>query len=326
MESHNSSTLLKAQSHIWNHICNFINSMSLKCVVDLGIPDIIHNYGKPMPLSKLISSLPIHPSKKSCIYRLMQIMTQSGFFYEHDVTENELEIDYILTDESILLLKDHPMSVTPFLQAVLHPILANPWHEMSGWLKTDDPSTFGTTHGMSMWDYACGGVFNGLESLVDVGGGTGTMAKALAKSFPQLECTVFDLPHVVDGLQGGDNLNYVGGDMFKRIPPADAILLKWILHDWNDEECVKILRNCKDAIAKKGKEGKVIIIDMVVEKEKGNSESAKTQLFFDMLMMVLATGKERTKKEWVKLISSAGFNDYKITPVLGLRSVIEIYP
>jgi len=101
-------------------------------------------------------------------------------------------------------------------------------------------------------------------------------------------------------------------------------MMQWILHDWNDEECVKILKNCKDAIAKKGKEGKVIIIDMVVE--KGNNDSAETQLFFDMLMMVLATGKERTKKEWVKLISSAGFNDYKITPVLGLRSVIEIYP
>ena len=97
--------------------------MSLKCVVDLGIPDIIHNYGKPMPLSKLISSLPIHPSKKSCIYRLMRIMTPSGFFYEHNVTENELEIEYMLTDESILLLKDHLMSVTPFLQAVLNPIL-----------------------------------------------------------------------------------------------------------------------------------------------------------------------------------------------------------
>ncbi|WJX63724.1 hypothetical protein P8452_48579 [Trifolium repens] len=71
------------------------------------------------------------------------------------------------------------------------------------------------------------------------------MAKALAKSFPKMECYVFDLPH--------DNLNYVGGDMFKKIPPTEAILLKWILHDWNDEECVKILKNCKDAIAKKGK-------------------------------------------------------------------------
>ena len=99
------------------------------------------------------------------------------------------------------------------------------------------------------------------------------------------------------------------------------------MHDWNDEECVKILKNCKDAIAKKGKEGKVVIIDMVLDCEKGdNNESVETKLFFDMLMMVVVTGKERNEKEWIKLISSAGFSDYKITPILGLRAVIEIYP
>ena len=76
----------------------------------------------------------------------------------------------------------------------------------------------------------------------------------------------------------------------------------------------------------KGKEGKVIIIDMVREDEKRDDESVETQLFFDMLMMVLVTGKERNEKEWAKLIFSAGFSDYKITPVLGLRSLIEIYP
>ena len=66
MDSHDeehAAKLLRAQTHIWNHIFSFINSMSLKCVVDLGIPDIIHNYGQPMPLSNLIASLPIHPSK-----------------------------------------------------------------------------------------------------------------------------------------------------------------------------------------------------------------------------------------------------------------------
>lgn len=98
------------------------------------------------------------------------------------------------------------------------------------------------------------------------------------------------------------------------------------MHDWNDGECVDILKKCKEAITRKGKEGKVIIIDIVVENEKRDDESVETQLLFDMLMMVLFTGKERSKKEWVKLISSAGYNNYKITPVLGLRSLIEIYP
>ncbi|KOM47202.1 hypothetical protein LR48_Vigan07g090600 [Vigna angularis] len=171
----------------------------------------------------------------------------------------------------------------------------------------------------------CKGVFMGLESLVDVGGGTGTMGKVIAASFPQLECIVFDLPHVVSGLQGSENLKYVGGDMFEEIPPTDAILLKWILHDWSDEECVSILKKCKEAIAKKGKEGKVIIIDMVMDNEVKDEEYVETQLFFDMLMMVLVKGKERNEKEWVKLFSSAGFNNYTITPVLGSRSLIQIY-
>ncbi|RDX96759.1 putative O-methyltransferase 3, partial [Mucuna pruriens] len=344
MESHDhDAKLLRAQTHIWNHMFSFIHSMSLKCVVELGIPDIINKYGQPMPLSQLTTSLSIHPSKANCIYRLMRIMIHSGFFSQQNETENELQVKYALTDASLLLLKNHPTSVTPFLHAMLDPTLTSPWNQFSNWFKVGDPTPFQTAHGMQLWDYAAcdpkfnnsfndamasdsrlltslviekyKGVFMRLNSLVDVGGGTGTMAKAIAKSFPQLECIVFDLPHVVAGLQGTQNLKYVQGDMFDAIPPADAILLKWILHDWNDEECVDILKKCKQAIAGKGKEGKVIIIDMVVENEKRDDESVETQLLFDMMMMVLVKGKERNKKEWIKLISSAGYNNYKITPV-----------
>ncbi|KAI4333899.1 hypothetical protein L6164_018653 [Bauhinia variegata] len=342
--------LLKAQTHIWNHIFNFVNSMSLKCAIGLGLPDIIHNHGKPMPLSQLISALSIHPSKTHCVNRLMCILIHSGFFAQRKVSENELEEGYVLTDSSILLLKDNPLSVTPFLLVMLDPILTKPWHDLATWFQNENPTPFDTTHGMTFWEYAgnepklnhslesdarlvttlviekCKGVFKDLKSLVDVGGGTGTVAKAIAKAFPLVECTVFDLPHVVEGLQGSENLKYVGGDMFETIPPTDAILLKWIMHDWSDEECIKILKNCKEALAIKGKGGKVIIIDIMMENEKGDYESVETQLFFDMLMMVLVNGKERNEKEWAELIFSSGFSDYKITPVLGLRSLIEIYP
>lgn len=70
----------------------------------------------------------------------------------------------------------------------------------------------------------------------------------------------------------------------------------------------------------------MIIIDTVVEKDNENDETFETQLFFHMLMMVVPAGKERNEKEWIELIFSASFSDYKITPVLGLRSVIKIYP
>lgn len=175
---------------------------------------------------------------------------------------------------------------------------------------------------------SCKDVFERLNSLVDVGGGTGTVAKAIAKVFPHIECTVFDLPHVVADIKSDiDNLKFIGANMFKEVPPADAVLLKCILHNWNDEDCVKILKNCKKAITSDGKVGKLIIIDMILGNiQETNDKSVVTQLFFDLSMMVFFTGKERDEKEWATLFLRAGFNDYKITPIFGLRSLIEIYP
>ncbi|GMP54714.1 hypothetical protein CsSME_00019786 [Camellia sinensis var. sinensis] len=234
--------LLNSQAHIWNHIFNFINSMSLKCAIQLGIPDIIYKHGRAMPLSELVAALPINHSKAQC----------------EKLSENakEEQDGYLLTPASRLLLKDEPLSVTPFLLAMLDPILTKPWHHVSEWFQNGDPTPFDTAHGRTLWEYGrheprlnhffnqamasdarlvtkvlvkdCKGVFEDLHSLVDVGGGTGTVAKAIADAFPNLKCTVLDLPHVVSGLQGTDKLNYVGGDMFEAIPSADAVLLKQV--------------------------------------------------------------------------------------------------
>lgn len=65
---------------------------------------------------------------------------------------------------------------------------------------------------------------------------------------------------------------------------------------------------------------------MNMEDQKEDDESVEAQLFLDMLMMVVLTGKERNEKEWAKLFSAAGYSNYKITPILGLRSLIEVYP
>uniref|UniRef100_M0ZJT1 O-methyltransferase C-terminal domain-containing protein n=2 Tax=Solanum tuberosum TaxID=4113 RepID=M0ZJT1_SOLTU len=114
--------------------------------------------------------------------------------------------------------------------------------------------------------------------------------------------------------------------MFDKIPHANAILLKSVLHDWNDENCVRILKKCKESIPSRAKGGKVIIIDIVLENPKERNEFVRAQHNMDMLMMVLCGAKERTEKEWEKLFIEAGFNEYKIFHVLGLRSLIEIYP
>ncbi|KAG5233306.1 6a-hydroxymaackiain methyltransferase family protein [Salix suchowensis] len=111
------------------------------------------------------------------------------------------------------------------------------------------------------------------------------------------------------------NLEYAAGDMFEAVPSADALLLKWILHDWSDEDCIKILQQCKQAITRNGKHkvGKVIIIDIVRENKNRDEVSTETQLFFDMEMMVTVNGMERNEKEWAKLFLMLVFSITRYT-------------
>jgi len=234
----------------------------------------------------------------------------------------------------------------------IDPVLVNPFHFMAAWFRGDASTAFEAAHGCGFWAKAnrspefsqmfnagmasdpcldvlvkeCGGVFGGVRSLVDVGGGTGSAARAISEAFPNVKCSVLELAHVVEGAPKDGTVEFIAGDMLQHVPPADTILLKWILHDWTDEGCVKILRRCKEAIPAREGGGKVIIIDLVVGSKNSHPKSMETQLYWDMLMMVVYRAAERNEHEWRKIFTEAGFTDYKITPALGLRSVIELYP
>ncbi|XP_019193598.1 PREDICTED: trans-resveratrol di-O-methyltransferase-like isoform X4 [Ipomoea nil] len=284
----------------------------------------------------------------------MRHLTRSGFFL-HDKDDGDnggAGGRYALAPPSCLLLKDHPFSAAPLMK-VSYTIFTGPWLRVSEWFHNDDPTPFQTAHGTTFWEYAtqdpelnryfnqamasdtllfmslirkhCRGVFEGLDSLVDVGGGTGMSARAIADEFPGMKCTVLDLPHVVAGLEGTNNLTYLAGNMFEAIPPAHAVLLKSIMHDWNDEDCVKILKKCKEAISKRENGGKVIIVDVILgATQNGDDESMQNQLFMDYLMMVYYGGQERILKDWVKIFNDAGFTNY-ITTQLGSRSLIQLF-
>jgi len=100
---------------------------------------------------------------------------------------------------------------------------------------------------------------------------------------------------------------------------------QWILHDWSDDKCIKILKNCKQAIPSRDAGGKIIIIDIVVGSEPSDTKLLETQVIYDLHLMKIG-GVERDEQEWKKIFLEAGFKDYKIMPVLGLRSIIELYP
>ena len=102
-------------------------------------------------------------------------------------------------------------------------------------------------------------------------------------------------------------------------------LFQWIMHDWGDSECVTILKNCKKAIPPRDAGGKVIIVDTVVGAGPPNLKNRETQVMSDLFFMIV-NGTERDEQEWRNIIFEAGFSDYKIIPVLGVRSIIELYP
>ncbi|KAI3767414.1 hypothetical protein L2E82_17513 [Cichorium intybus] len=331
-----STNLLHSQAHIWNHIFSFIKSMSLKCAIELNIPDIINSHGAPMLLSELVEALSINKERAHAVHRLIRILVHSGFFVKQCIStstgdEDEEEREgYLLAPVCRILLKEEPVSMRPFLLAMLDPILMDPFQHMSKWFQNDDINPFHTAHGRTFWDLAgqdsklnqlfnaamasdarlvasvilrdCGDAFKGLNSIVDVGGGTGTFAKAIAELFRMLVASVL---------------------IFRTLSMVWRV---WILHDWNDEECIKILKRCKDAIPSKEYGGKLIIIEMVLKNNVRDKKLLETQLYFDLLMMVHSTGRERSEKDWANLFLDAGCSGYKITPISGLMSLIEVYP
>ncbi|RID79211.1 hypothetical protein BRARA_A01973 [Brassica rapa] len=162
-------------------------------------------------------------------------------------------------------------------------------------------------------------------TLVDVGGGLGTSLSQALSKFPHLKCVNFDLPHVVSEAPQIHGVEHIGGDMFDEVPRGQAILMKWILHDWSDEKCVEILRNCKKALPETGR---VIVIETIIPREVSDTDIAtKNALHLDMIMMCLTRGgRERTKEEFEVLAMKAGFKLPNF--IYGAYSfwVIELYP
>jgi hypothetical protein len=162
----------------------------------------------------------------------------------------------------------------------------------------------------------------GVACALDVGGANGEVVRALMRANPDLRGGVFDLPHVVpdaeaaarnDGL--GDRFSAIGGDFFGSVPPADLYLLKYVLHDWPDDSCVQILKNCRAALQEGGR---IVVIDYLVG-EVGEPGLAP---LMDMNMLVMTGGRERDLAEFDALFASAGLRRTAVRSA-GAFAIIE---
>ncbi|MED6150291.1 hypothetical protein PIB30_071036 [Stylosanthes scabra] len=153
--------------------------------------------------------------------------------------------------------------------------------------------------------------FEGISTLVEVGGGIGQGLNHILLQYPSIKGINFDLPHVVKNAHPHPGIEHIGGDMFKSVPKGDAILLKHVCHNWKDEECVKILRKCYEALPADG--GKLIVLDTLLpEIPKSTSDKDAYAVDLDFLMFLLFGAKERTEKQFEKLCNTSGFSRFKV--------------
>lgn len=139
--------------------------------------------------------------------------------------------------------------------------------------------------------------FGKFRTLVDVGGGRGTLLEAIIDSAPGLEGTLFDQPAVVKG----SDLPSVAGDFFVSVPAgADAYLLSRVLHDWDDDRAVAILRTCHAAMPA---HGTLLIVESVLPELAAQQPAA---VRMDLHMLLLLHGRERTEAEYAALLNQAG--------------------
>ncbi|XP_059457630.1 cathecol O-methyltransferase 1-like [Corylus avellana] len=151
--------------------------------------------------------------------------------------------------------------------------------------------------------------FEQVNQLVDVGGGLGVTLNLITSRYPHIKAINFDLPHVIQHAPHYPGVEHVGGDMFESVPKGDAIFMKWILHDWSDEQCLKLLKNCYEATPN---DGKVIVVDAVLPIVPEISTCVQSNCQMDVLMMTQNPGgKERTEAEFMALATKAGFSGIK---------------
>ena len=244
---------LQAQADIWKYMLSYVDSMAVKCAVELRIADIINMHNCPITLSQIVADIPdALSSNVSYLKRIMRLLVRRKIFTEHHPSEGG-DTKYGMTHLSRWLLQDSQMSLAPMLLMETHPRLMTPWHTISHCIK-DGGICFKKINGREIWDFASENPefnklfndamactarivmntilseykhgFDSVGSLVDVGGGIGSGLAEIVKSYPHIKGINFDLPHVAATAPIYDGITHVGGDMFHSIPNADAIFMK----------------------------------------------------------------------------------------------------
>jgi hypothetical protein len=325
--------------HLFQIGTGYILSSALFEVANAGVAD--HLASGPRSVAELARATATH---EDALYRLLRALASVGIFAE------TAPRTFALTPPAELLQTNHPRSVRNMMVFIPDPFHLRVYADLGESLRTGRPAGEKTV-GMPVFEYFAkhrdySEVFNramtnlsaaivpaAIEAydfsrigvLVDVAGGHGELLIKVLEAHPAMRGVLMDLDHVIEGAttriaaSGLDGrLQAVAGDFFQAVPPGgDAYVMKHIIHDWDDEHAVRILRNIRTAIGHT--DGRLILLESVIQ--AGNApDFAK---IMDLEMMTLPGGRERTADEFAELFTRAGFELTSITRTKGPTCVIE---
>ncbi|WP_394835784.1 SAM-dependent methyltransferase [Pendulispora rubella] len=281
------------------------------------------------------------------VHRLLRALGDIGIFEER-------EGRFSNTAQSELLRTDHPSSLRPAALFMCHDSIFTTWANIDYSLKTGKPA-FDHLYGTGFWHYMkthpeVGAFFDatmasytssqieavldaydfsGIQRLCDVGGGQGRMLSAILAKYPAMRGILFDQPQVIAGAAPtleragvSARCESVGGSFFECVPAeADAHLLKAIIHDWNDEDCVRILQSVRRA-STAGQ--KLLVIDAVVQANHAPGHALDLNKMVDLVMLLFTPGgRERTERDFDALLRASNFELVRVLPTQSPISIVE---
>ena len=314
-------------------------SQALGTVVEIGVPDQLAQGARRC--SDLAREAGV---SEDCLYRLLRALASVGLFTEG------ADRRFKLTAMGQLLRSDHPESLAGYAHFTAHDSTWRPWGQLGYSVKTGMPAfdhIFGTPlfeylsknpEVAAVFDAAMTSIsatearatsdaydFKGIDTLMDVAGGHGLLLATVLRRHKTMRGVLFDLPHVAAGAAATftragitGRVRIESGDFFQELPSgADAVIMKHILHDWDDESATRILQTCHRAL---GPGGKVLIVDPVVP--PGNVPHYGKLLDLEMLVLT-PRGRERTKPQFARLLRGAGFRLSRVIPTESPLSLVE---
>lgn len=310
-----------------------------------------------LSLRQIAARLPSQTPHLDYLSRILRYLSTQGIFIESQTTssDNPFDFRYALTDTTKMFFisqgekNENPFSLVPFFLMVNDETFMNPLHHIHECVLQGPGvagGAFQIAHGKELWAYTrenhhSKAVFNtGMESftkvimklfvgcyegfeageklrVVDVGGGNGAAIAQIVEAHPHIHGINFDLPQVIEAAPSIPGVQHLGGDMFVSIPSADVVFIKHVLHNWDDDRCVKILENCHKALPDNGR---LIVVEAVVSDKP--SLSQEVQMIFDLTMIsYTGGGRERDEQQWRGLLEKSGFTTLKIATLPGISSL-----